>query len=583
MIILGISCYYHDAAACILKDGVVHAAAAEERFTRKKHDNVFPQHAITFCLDSLRIAINEVDIICFYEKPIIKFERVLYQHFAYFPKSYQTFLNTTASWFGQKLQLKKTLEQKFGYVGKISFIEHHLAHAASAYYISGFKDATIVTIDGVGEWATTTIGHAKRNKISIDKEILFPHSLGLLYSTLTTYLGFSANDAEYKVMGLAAYGDPAPFRKHFNQLIKICRDGSYTLNMKYFDFAWAEHMPSSEMSKLFGYPARQPESEMSQPYENIAATLQEKLEQVTFKLLNTAYKNYKSANLCLAGGVALNSVMNGKILKNTPFKKLCIPPDPGDAGGAMGAALWTWHNYLQSEQSKKTKSKNNHLSSFSPYLGPAYAWYIVEKALEKYQLKYVLFTQKEKLLDKTANLLTQQKIIGWFQGRMEWGPRALGNRSILASAHKSEMKDIINSRVKYRELFRPFAPVILEEFASKYFHIDRPLPTCAKWMLMVYPFREKMKQKLPAVVHVDGSGRLQTVAKKDNPLYYELVQAYFRKTKLPSIINTSFNVRGEPIVCTPEDAIKCFLRTDIDYLVIDQFLVTKDHKGRELE
>ncbi len=571
MTILGISCYYHDSAACLMRDGKIIAAAAEERFTRKKHDNDFPIEAIKFCLDFGKIAMNEVDVVSFYEKPIWKFERILHQHLEHFPLSYKAFMNTAGGWFNQKLNIQKRLQDDLHFFGKVEYIPHHVSHAASSFYLSPFKEAVIVTLDGVGEWATTTVGQANAKGIQIDQEIAFPHSLGLLYSALTTYLGFSANDAEYKVMGLAAYGNPKPFRKKFAELITQFPDGSYQLNMKYFEYDHAEHMFTPALEELFGYPRRVPESKAYSYHENIAAALQETLEQITFQILRVAYDTYKLPNVCLAGGVALNSVMNGKILKETPFKQVFIPPDPSDAGGAMGAALWTHHHQSSDTVAKKLVKKHE----FSPYLGPEYSWHHIQNLLSKHQLKYELVTDQKKLIDKAALYLTKDKVIGWFQGRMEWGPRALGNRSILASARKPEMKDIINARIKHRELFRPFAPVIMEEYADEFFETDDHLPISAKWMLMVYPFKEKKKKLLPAVVHVDGTGRLQTVARKDNRLYYDVVSAYFKRTGVPSIINTSFNVRGEPIVCTPEDAIQCFLKTDIDYLFIDQFIVRK--------
>lgn len=575
-IILGISCYYHDSAACIIKDGKIIAAAAEERFTRKKHDNDFPEQAILFCLDFAKIAMNEVDVVAFYEKPIWKFERILHQHLQHFPYSYKAFINTAGGWFTQKLNVQKRLKEDLNYFGKIVYVPHHVSHAASSFYLSSFDKAVIVTLDGVGEWASTTVGTGDKNGIHIHDEIDFPHSLGLLYSALTTYLGFSANDAEYKVMGLAAYGNPKPFRKQFAELITQFPDGSYQLNMKYFEYDFAEHMFSPELVKLFGYPAREPENKAYSYHENIAAALQERIEQITFQLLKTAYEKYRIPNLCLAGGVALNSVLNGKIISNTPFTNIFIPPDPSDAGGAMGAALWTLQNYSKELPKRKVlSSKKDKTTVFSPYLGPKFAWHHIQSLLEKHKLKYELVSDREKLIEKATQFLIKQKVIGWFQGRMEWGPRALGNRSILASASKSEMKDIINARVKHRELFRPFAPVILEEQIENFFDSDVPLSPSAKWMLMVYPFKEKKKKLLPAVVHVDGTGRLQTIAHGDNPLYYDLINTYFKKTGIPSIINTSFNVRGEPIVCTPEDAIQCFLKTDIDYLIIDQYIVRK--------
>ena len=452
------------------------------------------------------------------------------------------------------------------YFGEINFVEHHLSHAASSFYLSPFKKASIVTIDGVGEWATTTIGKGNNQDIQIEKQINFPHSLGLLYSTVTTYLGFAANNSEYKVMGLAAYGNKKTYKKEFDKLIEVFEDGSFQLNMEYFDFDWAERMPSKKMIELFGQPIRKKEGPVRNYHEDIAAALQAKLEQVVFKILNQTYKEQKNKNLCLAGGVALNSVLNGKILKNTKFEKLFIPPDPSDAGAAMGVAIYS---YIQktNKQIKKT--------SFNPYLGPEYKWFQIEKELKKLNLKYKLVKDDQELIEKTAKLIKNEKVIGWFQGKMEWGPRALGNRSILASATKTKMRDIINAKVKKREMFRPFAPVILEEKTKEYFETDINISPSARWMLMVYPFKNKGIKEVPAVVHVDQSGRLETLIRKDNPRYYDLVKSYYKKTKIPIIINTSFNVRGEPIVCNPKDAISCFLATDIDYLVIDNYLVRK--------
>lgn len=565
MVVLGISCFYHDAAACILRNGKILAAAAEERFTRKKHDNDFPKNAINFCINYLGIAANEIDIVAFYEKPIIKYERILNQHLQHFPKSRRVFTDTMGSWLTKKLQIKKTLADELRYYGKVVFIPHHLSHAASAYYLSGFKKSAIVTLDGVGEWATTTVGEGKNTKIRIDKEIQFPHSLGLFYSTVTAYLGFKVNNDEYKVMGLAAYGNPKRFMPKMEKLIQMFSDGSYALNMEFFDYTWADRMPSKKMEILFGYPIRKPETKIYKHHKDIAASLQEKLEQVVFLLLKKAHNQYKTTNLCLAGGVALNSVMNGKIVKSTPFKNVYIPPDPGDGGGAMGAAL-----YVHFRQ-----SNNNPNKYFFPSLGPEYDWYEIEKVLKKYHLKYTLFTDKKKLIKEVVNLLIRQKVIGWFQGRMEWGPRALGNRSILASAAKEEMRDIINKKVKKREMFRPFAPVILEEHVNKYFEADSQPLHLGKYMLLVLPYKEIGKKEAPATVHVDGTGRLQTIARQDNPLYYDLIKAYMKKASSPIIVNTSFNIRGKPIVCTPEEAVKCFLDTGIDVLAIDQFVVEK--------
>lgn len=584
MKILGLSCYYHDSAAAIIVDGKIVAAAAEERFSRTKHDNRFPKQAIEFCLRQAHLASNELDAIVFYEKPIIKLERIFAQHLDYFPKSYIRFIQHMGQWLTHRLRFREILKEELHYFGKVYFIDHHLSHAASSYYLSNFSSASIVTIDGVGEWATTTIGSGDGNRIAIKQQINFPHSLGLLYSTFTTYLGFEANDAEYKVMGLAAYGvvNPQLLRK-FDQLIKVYADGSYRLNMDYFAFGYGTYMYNQKFIDLFGNPPRQKESAVTKFHEDLAATLQHKLEQVVFHLLTQVYKKQKNPNLCLAGGVALNSVMNGKLLDNTPFKRLFIPPDPSDAGGAMGAALYFAANFDQLDKDRLS-------NAFSPYLGPEFSWHQIVKTLKQYKQKklidYQLITDQKKLLNVVTDHLVAKKIIAWFQGKMEWGPRALGNRSILAAATEKEMQEIINSRVKNRELFRPFAPVIFEHKITDYFRVSKKTKVDAsasnRWMLTVYPFLEKMKKKVPAVVHVDGSGRLESLRRQDNHLYYDLLDAYYRKTDIPILINTSFNVRGEPIICRPEEAVECLLKTDIDYLVIDQFLVTKKRTRRKV-
>ena len=564
MTILGISCFYHDSAACILKEGEVVAAVAEERYTRKKHDNGFPKNAIDFCLRRAGISANEVDAFAFYEKPLIKFERVISQHLQHFPKSAKTYVESIGSWFEEKLQIKKLLKEEFYYHRKIVFVPHHLSHAASAYYLSGFKKASIVTIDGVGEWATTTIGLGEGKKITIDKEIRFPHSLGLFYSTITAYLGFRVNNSEYKVMGLAAYGNPKRFMPKIDELVSLYEDGSYALNMKYFDYTWSDHMPSKNMENLFGHPVRKKDEKIDKYHKDIAASVQLKLEEAVFNLLNVASKRYKTKNLCLAGGVAFNSVMNGKIVKKTPFKNIYAPPDPGDGGGAMGAAF-----YVHKESSQKP------IKGFSVYLGPDFAWYEIKKVLRQKSLSFRLYTKKKELIDRVVDQLYKKKVIGWFQGRMEWGPRALGARSILADASDVKMKDIINAKVKKREMFRPFAPVILEEYVDTYFKAKDQPKVLGKYMLTVLPFKEKGRREAPATVHVDGTGRLQSIARDDNPLYYDLIKLYMKKTGTPILVNTSFNVRGEPIVCTPEEAVNCFLTTEIDILVIDSYLVTK--------
>lgn len=570
MKVLGISCFFHDAAATLVDGGRVVAAAAEERFTRKKHDNHFPEQAIRYCLSWRGISIRDCDAVVFYEKPIRKFDRVMTQHVASFPRSLPTFLEGAGSWLDYRLTLPKMLRKTLGYTGPVWYCDHHVSHAVSAYTLSGFRDAAIVTVDGVGEWATATTGRGRGSTITLDREIRFPHSLGLLYSALTVYLGFEANDAEYKVMGLAAYGDPRPFAAQMDALIRTSPDGSFSLNMKYFDFVHSNRMFSGAMERLFGHPARTPENPMQKPYEDIAAALQRKLEAVLTGMLTAAHKKYRSDNLCFAGGVALNSVANGKLLKQTPFKQLFIPPDPGDAGGSMGAALWG-----SAKLGDTPETKN---ADFTPYLGPSFSDGQIRDVLESHGLPYRQFPHERDLVSHVAALLERRKVVGWFQGRMEWGPRALGGRSILATATDSGMKDIINARVKHRELFRPFAPVILDRYAKRYFKTDNRMPVSAAWMLLVYPFTPYGKKRIPATVHVDGSGRLETLRRRDNPLYYDVIDAFRKRTGIPAIINTSFNVRGEPIVATPEDAVQCFLKTDIDVLCIGSFLVKKSPK-----
>jgi carbamoyltransferase len=566
MIILGISCFYHDSAATIIKDGQIIAAAQEERFTRIKHDNNFPYKAIEFCLNSLKISINEINYIVFYEKPIIKFDRIITQHIQYFPKSIKAFFKTIPSWMNEKLQIRDILKKKCHYHGKILFIPHHLSHAAASYLTSPFSQASILTIDGVGEWATTTYGFAKGVDIELKKQINFPHSLGLFYSTLTAYLGFLVNNDEYKVMGLSGYGNPKKYYSKIKKLIKIQKDGSFQVNTKYFSYEYKEKMFTKKLCQLLNGPPRQPNAKMTTRFKDIAATTQLIFEETLFNLLNNLHKKYPNKNLVISGGSALNSLANGKILKNTPFQNLYITPDPGDGGSSLGAALYVYHCLLKNP-------KNNSLPSV--YLGPEFDFLQINKVIKQFNLKSTYINNEKKLIDFVSNLLIKQKVIAWFQGRMEWGPRALGNRSILAAATKREMMDIINSKVKHREMFRPFAPVILREKTQDYFITDENLPISSDYMLLVYPFKENMKSKVPAVVHVDDTGRLQTIDKKTNSKYYNLVNSYYQKTGIPIIINTSFNVKGEPIVCTPEDAVKCFLNTKIDYLVIGNYIIKK--------
>ena len=576
-IILGISCYFHDASAALIIDGEVVAAAAEERFTRKKHDNSFPVNAIEFCLNFAGIAANEITVVSFYEKPMIKFERVLHQYIQTFPANKQTFFESFPQWFTHKLRIRETLAEKFDYSGPVSFVEHHLSHAASAFYTSPFTDAAVVCIDGVGEWTTTCYGTAKNTTIDITHEQRFPHSLGLFYSAMTAYLGFKVNNDEYKVMGLAAYGDPAPYKSKIDTLLQVESDGSFKLNPKYFVFNDQNRMYTDELITLLG-PTRKPESKISRKHENIAASVQEKLEETIFSILNHVQKETGKKYLVYAGGVALNSVLNGKILDRTSFTQWFIPPEPGDAGGAIGAALYTHYNHMPYSKKLSRKTKKE-VSIPSTYLGPGYSWYDIQQAYQQNgysdRLKLTYFPDTEKLLTKIVGLMTKDAVIGWFQGRMEWGPRALGNRSNLAHTTHEKMRDIINLKVKKREPFRPVAPVILAEQTATYFESDPDLSLSCDYMLSVYPFHKKVQKKVPAVVHVDGTGRLQTVRREGNPLYYRLIEKYFKKTGIPLILNTSFNVRGEPIVCTPDDAFRCFESTEIDYLVIDNFFVEK--------
>lgn len=565
MNILGISCYYHDSSAVLMRDGKIVAAIAEERLSRKKHDNGFPERAIRFCLDWAHLEGNDIDAVAFYEKPLVKFERVLAQHIDAFPLGGKAFRENIGSWFSRKLKIKETLRKKFGYTGDVLYVPHHLSHAASSFYLSGFDNAVVITVDGVGEWATTTLGIGIGTKVSIEKEIRFPHSLGLLYSAVTSYLGFEVNDAEYKVMGYAAYGNPETYRQHFSQLVTLHKDGSFALNMEYFTYVWSDRMYSKKLEVLFQLPTRQKESGVQQEYADIAAGLQRALEDAVVNLLTAAYRKYPFDALCLAGGVALNSVMNGKLLKRTPFKQLYIPPDPGDGGGAMGAAM-----YVYTKKAKKPIDPG-----FFPDLGPSYPAEQVVDTLSGYGLSYKTTESDADLVEVVSGFLAEGKVVGWFQGRVEWGPRALGFRSILASAGRVEMKDIINAKIKHRELFRPFAPVILEKYVREYFIADRKLSESTKFMLMVYPFTPKGIKRVPATVHVDGTGRLQVITRKDNQLYYDLIDAFRKKTGTPVILNTSFNVRGEPIVASPKDAVECFLKTDIDYLVIGKYIVKK--------
>ncbi len=574
MYILGIGCYYHDSSATLIKDGVVVAAAAEERFTRIKHDTSFPINAISYCLEN--ISIKDIKYIAFYEKPLLKFERILSQHLNSFPLSLKTFLKSMPHFLTTKLRLVKTIKKKLGYKGDILFINHHMAHAGGSYLTSEFENAAIVTVDGVGEWTTTAFGIGKENKITLLQHIEFPHSIGLLYSTITAYLGFSVNNSEYKVMGLSSCGNMNPLTNKYypklKRIIKVNKDGSFSLDLSYFTFHYKDKMPSKKLCNLLGGPVEKKDAEMTMRHEDIAAALQIITEEILIKILNHVHNVTKQDNLCLSGGVALNSVFNGKILRKTPFKKVWIHPAAGDGGTSLGAALYVYNSILDK---KRVYSFN------SPFLGPEFSTEDIRKFLLHNKIKYTEIISTQKLIEKTAELIAQNNVVGWFQGRMEWGPRALGARSILSNPCNPDMQHILNEKVKHREKFRPFAPVVCEDDALDYFDCDKPIPAPTDYMLMVYPIFKKWQAIIPSVTHVDGSGRLQTIRRVQNPNYYDLIKEFGKITKVPIMINTSFNIRGEPIVCTPLDAYKCMMGTGIDLIVMDKFIIKREENLKD--
>lgn len=560
MYILGISCYYHDAAAAIIKDGVLIAAAQEERFTRKKHDYNFPVNAIQYCLKEAGISSKKLDYVGFYDKPLLKFERILSTYIATFPKSLQSFLTALPLWIKEKLWIRQLIKKELSYDGPILFSEHHLAHAASAFLVSPFNEAAILTIDGVGEWETATYGYGKGADITLLKRIQFPHSLGLLYSAFTYYLGFRVNSAEYKVMGLAPYGKPVYTELILKELIHVKDDGSFKMNMKYFAYDYGLRMTNRKFDVLFGRPPRKPESTLEQFHKDVAASIQFVTELIMVRMANHLYEETKLKNLCFAGGVALNCVANARILKETPFEDLFVQPAAGDAGGAVGVAYYLYNSVL------------NHPRNYvwqHAFWGPEYSDEQIRIYLDEMKVPYRSLRRNE-LLKECANLIADQNVVGWFQGRMEWGPRALGSRSILADARNPENQSRVNLKIKFRESFRPFAPSVLSERTSEYFETDTPSP----YMLLTAQVRPE-KRHIPAVTHVDGSARLQTVSREEHTIYYDLIREFDRQTGCPVIINTSFNVRGEPIVCTPHEAFKCFMRTKMDYLVLGGFLIAK--------
>jgi len=577
MYVLGISCFYHDSSAALLKDGKVVAAAQEERFTRKKHDVSFPKNAIDYCLKSQNITIKDVDYIGFYEKPFLKFERLLYQHLAKFPFSYKPFLALLPSWFNEKLRMIKLITKKLKYRKDIFFLHHHMSHAAGSFLLSPFQKAAILTVDGVGEWTTTAYGVGEDTNIELIKEIKFPSSLGLLYSTITAYLGFKVNNSEYKVMGLSAYGNMNKKTNHYyyklKKVIDIKEDGSYRLDMKYFSFHYSGKMPSRRLSKLLDGDIRKPNSEITKKHKDIAAALQLITEEVMIKMLNHLYKVTKCDNLVVSGGVGLNSVFNGKILKNTPFKNFWSQPDPGDGGTSLGVAAYIYYTLLDNKRKEVLGDA---------YLGPEFPEEEIKEFLEENEIKYTKFVNESEIVRETAKLIHKNNVVGWFQGRMEWGPRALGARSILSNATNPKMQEILNLKVKHREKFRPFAPVVCADDAFKYFDCNNVLPLPTDFMLLVYPIRKQYHKKIPSVTHVDGSGRLQTIRKTQNKLYYDLIEQFGKLSGIPILINTSFNIRGEPIVCTPYDAYKCMMGTGIDFLIMGKFLINRKDNPQDM-
>lgn len=570
--ILGLSFDYHDSAAALIKDGQVIAAAQEERFTREKQDSSLPANAIKYCLEFAGISADRLDYVVFYEKPFIKFERLIKTYINTWPRGFFSFAKAMLTFLKTKLWVEGRIRKALpGYKGEIFFTQHHYSHAASAYFCSDFTEALVVTMDGVGEFDTTTFGYGQGNQLKLSHTIEFPHSLGLFYSALTYYLGFKVNSAEYKVMGLAPYGDPDKYYDKFKELMEIKNDGSISLNMKYFSYEHGLRMTNNKFNELFAGPARKPESPLTQKEKDIAAALQRVTNEVVLKIVDYARKIYPSKNLCLAGGVALNCVSNGKILEKNWFENIYIQPAAGDAGGAVGAALFVYFNGLGNAYPLPEGRVMETV-----YLGPAYSSAEIEEFLSNGVKDIigagnkVVYTKlsADEVISKVSDLITGNNVIGLFDGRMEYGPRSLGNRSIIADARNKENWQKVNLKIKFRESFRPFAPTVLEEKLAECFDIKVPSP----YMLLVAPVK---RTDVPAITHVDNSARIQSVSRKQNSRYYDIINAYYQKTGCPVIINTSFNVRGEPIVMSPKDAFNTFLNTFMDYLVLGDFLISK--------
>jgi carbamoyltransferase len=595
MNVLGISAFYHDSAAALVRDGDIVAAAQEERFTRRKHDWRFPQNAIDYCLHEAKIDAAGLDAVVFYDKPFLKFERILETYLATAPAGVGSFIRAMPLWIKQKLWMKNLIEDALkSYKGKILFTEHHQAHAASAFYPSPFTDAAIVTADGVGEWATTSIGHGRGNRITLIREIHFPHSLGMLYSAFTYYTGFKVNSGEYKVMGLAPYGEPKYVRTILDNLVDLREDGSFRLNMKYFNYCAGLTMTHPRLHRLFGGPPRKPESRLTQREMDLARSVQDVIEMAVLNLAKHARAATGSDCLCLAGGVALNCVANGKLLRENLFKDIWIQPASGDAGGALGAALAVWHEAAGNPRT----ADGVHDRQKGSLLGPAFTDPEIRDFLNSRKIPHAVLDDAG-LFETTAKLLADEKVVGWFDGRMEFGPRALGARSILGDARSAKMQKMMNLKIKYRESFRPFAPAVMDSEASRFFELDRPSP----YMLLTADVRKEfrspvpaeqerlwgiellnsVRSTIPAVTHVDYSARIQTVHPETNPKFYRLIRAFRDLTGSPVLVNTSFNVRGEPLVCSPLDAYKCFMRTEMDALVLGNCLLRKPDQPRFVE
>lgn len=589
MFILGISAFYHDSAAALLNNGVIIAAAQEERFSRKKHDPGLPLKAIGYCLKEAGINLEHIEHLVFYDKPIVKFERLLETYLSYAPYGWKSFRKAMPLWLSKKLYLSKIISKELDWKGKVLFTEHHESHAASAFFPSPFEESAIISFDGVGEWATTTWGLGMENRIELKEQIAFPHSLGLLYSAFTYYAGFKVNSGEYKLMGLAPYGEPRYVDAIKNEIIDVKDDGSFHMDMTFFNYCQGFTMTNRNFDKLFGGPPRRPEDKLTERDMDIAASIQKVTEEIVLKIGRYVYEKTGKENLCLAGGVALNCVANGKLKKGSPFKNIWVQPASGDAGGALGAALAVWHHYLD----KPRHVKSGKDSMFGAYLGPAFSNEEIKNYIEGNSFPYKEL-EDEQICDEVAKRLQKGEVIGWFQGRMEFGPRALGARSIIGDARNPQMQKKMNLKIKYRESFRPFAPSVLREQVSEWFEYDGDSP----YMLMVAHIKDTkrlaisgeqgklfgidklnvQRSEVPAVTHVDYSARIQTVDGKFNEKYYKMINKFFEYTGCPMIINTSFNIRGEPIVCTPEDAYRCFMRTEMDTLVLENFILAKDEQ-----